>query len=32
MYSVAESGVALNAGAEGLCRWGELFLLSDQPK
>ncbi|CCV14839.1 Transcriptional regulator, HxlR family (fragment) [Mesorhizobium sp. STM 4661] len=25
VYSLTESGAALNAGAEGLCLWGEKF-------
>ena len=25
VYSLTESGAALNAGAEGLCRWAERF-------
>ncbi|MER8438490.1 helix-turn-helix transcriptional regulator [Mesorhizobium sp. M1312] len=25
VYSLTESGAALNAGAEALCRWGEQF-------
>lgn len=31
VYSLTESGAALNAGAEGLCRWGEQFPRSAQP-
>lgn len=30
VYSLTESGVALNVGAEGLCQWGEQFLCSGQ--
>lgn len=32
VYSLTESGAALCAGAEGLCRWGEQFPHSSQPK
>ena len=30
VYSLTESGVALNAGADALCRWGEQFGLPDR--
>jgi DNA-binding HxlR family transcriptional regulator len=30
VYSLTESGAALNAGAEGLCRWGEQFAPSSR--
>lgn len=32
VYSLTESGAALNAGAEGLCRWAEQFPCSGQPR
>jgi DNA-binding HxlR family transcriptional regulator len=31
VYSLTESGAALCAGAEGLCRWGEQFPSPPQP-